>query len=491
MTLDEIRAIGKVADGEFENIVLLKYQEQIENFLSSSEFGSWANKPYVPLLNPNTFDYENTEPLEAWVLNMPLPKYYDFVAFGSHNVGFHGAITAFLGLCDAHSVVALRKFVFGDDDNENEDNNSSLKQYLSTYIALVAMEQTKQMGYVKHCYLLLTNLKLDLDTQKFYSLIDARKALHVVRDPIEALRGLVTTQNSVDKLTLENKDSISFGLFFFHNPHLILKNYHTHYRGAIINEKEEKRENLPTLDSIEAWLKDYAQSFHDGILFNLLSGSLQDICLKETKDFFPDKVMDTLNEMGQKFGFEVPKDDEWLFKVSGRGLKNLLPLTIYVNDKFELYNTNKNKFLPTKEDAENSMKLLLVSALDSINKIYPERDITEFFELEDPLFRVFTTANDDKEKLLSNKSLLNKTQFYIKELVKAVLEHIDDVNATRKQITEKDVLEYFKTHKEQRELMKTIMAQHLMILKQIAPNIINSWKYYNEFETLCKELDGE
>ncbi|EAL7903510.1 DUF2972 domain-containing protein, partial [Campylobacter jejuni] len=39
--------------------------------------------------------------------------------------------------------------------------------------------------------------------------------------------------------------------------------------------------------------------------------------------------------------------------------------------------------------------------------------------------------------------------------------------------------------------LKNILDKELVHIKQHRPDIVASWKYYQEFEKMCKELDQE
>ncbi|EAH6971378.1 DUF2972 domain-containing protein, partial [Campylobacter jejuni] len=52
-----------------------------------------------------------------------------------------------------------------------------------------------------------------------------------------------------------------------------------------------------------------------------------------------------------------------------------------------------------------------------------------------------------------------------------------------------DVLNYLKENKELRVKLKNILDKELVHIKQHRPDIVASWKYYQEFEQMCKELD--
>ena len=110
MTVEQICQIGKVKISD-ENIAIInKYKDYIIPWLSSDEFkNNYAKKEFPPLINPAKLDYEGSDPAHAWVLNLPLPAFYDFLVFGSHAVGLHGAMIGFFALCGVtRKVMALR-----------------------------------------------------------------------------------------------------------------------------------------------------------------------------------------------------------------------------------------------------------------------------------------------------------------------------------------------------------------------------------------------
>ncbi|EAI4952488.1 DUF2972 domain-containing protein, partial [Campylobacter jejuni] len=46
-------------------------------------------------------------------------------------------------------------------------------------------------------------------------------------------------------------------------------------------------------------------------------------------------------------------------------------------------------------------------------------------------------------------------------------------------------------NKNARVSAKNILDEELVYIKQHRPDIVASWKYYQEFEKMCKELDGD
>ncbi|EAI3364580.1 DUF2972 domain-containing protein, partial [Campylobacter jejuni] len=57
-------------------------------------------------------------------------------------------------------------------------------------------------------------------------------------------------------------------------------------------------------------------------------------------------------------------------------------------------------------------------------------------------------------------------------------------------ICENQILAYLKNNQTLMRQWKKIFDQELICIKQHHPNIVASWKYYQEFEKMCKELDG-
>ncbi|WP_334094600.1 MULTISPECIES: DUF2972 domain-containing protein [Helicobacter] len=57
-----------------------------------------------------------------------------------------------------------------------------------------------------------------------------------------------------------------------------------------------------------------------------------------------------------------------------------------------------------------------------------------------------------------------------------------------KKLTEKDILEYLKSHKDLCLEAKAVFEKYLTFLASVRPDIIESWKYYQEFLAMCEEI---
>ncbi|EAL3768807.1 DUF2972 domain-containing protein, partial [Campylobacter jejuni] len=64
---------------------------------------------------------------------------------------------------------------------------------------------------------------------------------------------------------------------------------------------------------------------------------------------------------------------------------------------------------------------------------------------------------------------------------------IDEIENSK--INENDVLNYIKKDKELMREVKKIFDQEYETIKQHRPDIVASWKYYQEFEKMCENED--
>ncbi|EIO3415837.1 DUF2972 domain-containing protein, partial [Campylobacter jejuni] len=115
-------------------------------------------------------------------------------------------------------------------------------------------------------------------------------------------------------------------------------------------------------------------------------------------------------------------------------------------------------------------------------------DISKYF-INKKYYKDFFIAMSqvEFEKLYQNSYLFDKVKIYIQHLCKNIDKQINLEN--EKKIKEKDILLFFKEHSFYRKQLKSILDYELQHIKQHRPDIVASWKYYQEFERMCKELD--
>ncbi|WP_416861624.1 DUF2972 domain-containing protein, partial [Helicobacter ganmani] len=96
-------------------------------------------------------------------------------------------------------------------------------------------------------------------------------------------------------------------------------------------------------------------------------------------------------------------------------------------------------------------------------------------------------SREDLEVLEKDKEFYNAIKEYLKDFCDAIKEELDKTEANR--IKEEDILIYLKENKEKRIELKNLLDKELSHIKQMRPDIVESWKYYQEFERMCEEMD--
>lgn len=497
MSIEEICQIAQIEPSDENKEIIEKYTKHIIAWISSDEFKqNWAHNPFPPLINPAVMDYAGSDASHAWVLNLPLPKYYDFVVFGAHASGLHSAIPAFLYLCGC----GLRTMYIRETHGQKDEHKGNKGNYIRMYDELVLAKQLKDRGDIKYSFLQLSDLCLDKDGVKFFSLVDASKALHVVKDPLEIIKTISACPHCLDKLGFKDSDeSVPLGVFLDTDPKEFAKN-HIFYSSPNVKDWTIERPKMPDINSAEGWIMDGSQNFHNALMFALLKGSLKVIKLKQTNDFIGDKCFDTMKEVAEFFGIDAPKEqDRWLFEKRVSDYKHFLPLRVYANDEMSMFdgsNARKISFDKSayymdgvsKEVVENSVEFIISTAFSDFSARASDQDISELFELGDDVMRVFIRLKD-AIKLLKNPNLLQKAKKYIKMLTNEIKEQAKIENT--KKFKASDLLEYLEKHPKIAFDLKEILEQDLSILRANKPEIIDGWQTYQDFLKLCEKLQKE
>ena len=497
MSIEEICQIAQIEPSDENKEIIEKYTKHIIAWITSDEFKqNWANKPFPPLINPAVMDYAGSDASHAWVLNLPLPKYYDFVVFGAHASGLHSAIPAFLYLCGC----GLRTMYLREIEGQKEGHKGNKGNYIRMYDELVLAKQLKDRGDIKYSFLQLSDLCLDKDGVKFFSLVDASKALHVVKDPLEIIKSHSACPHRLEKLGFKDSDeSVPLGVFLDTDPREFAKN-HIFYSSPNVKDWMIERPKMPDINSAESWIMDGAQNFHNALMFALLKGSLKVVKLKQTNDFIGNKCFDTMKEVAEFLGIDAPKEqDRWLFEKRVSDYKHFLPLRVYANDEMSVFdgsNARKISFDKSayymdevsKEVVENSVEFIISTAFSDLSAMASDQDISELFELGDDVMRVFIRLKD-AIKLLKNPNLLQKAKKYIKMLTNEIKEQAKIENT--KKFKASDLLEYLEKHPKIAFDLKEILEQDLSVLRANKPEIIDGWQTYQDFLKLCEKLQKE
>ncbi|EKN0153952.1 DUF2972 domain-containing protein [Campylobacter jejuni] len=415
----------------------------IEEWLLSNDFNEKykkENHPYPSLLDPKKLNdekekinYKNIPAELAWEMNLPLPDNYEFV-FLSAGVSGHAAMVKFLEDCNCR---LFSKY--------SHRGNNIFGAYCDQYAFL----NKKGFNILTFFEYGIVDYKLK---SKFIGLFNSKKrVLFLVRDPIERLKSRI---NHI----APNK----FAIYDF--------NLNSNVKEIVNVKKYYSKNGINDFPDIN-------------ILENLLTFNF--FCYKLLIDFFrkshifyidmeeikPAKAFDTMCVLADKFGFKRPVDKINFSHIVFDDTIGYFPMRLHVEDMIIIITT----LLRAKQMRQSKEYINFTK---------------EFFDkpLKYENLGIFLKPQEFG-RLKQDSKLFDVTKRYLNNFIEALEERIDLEKA--KLFKEKDVLNYLKENKELRVKLKNILDKELVHIKQHRPDIVASWKYYQEFEKMCKELDQE
>ncbi|TQR43134.1 hypothetical protein DMB95_01135 [Campylobacter sp. MIT 12-8780] len=417
---------------------------------------TFTNPKWGEALINESLSYVDIEAEIAWDLNLALPKGYKFtyITFGSSG---SEAMVKFFNYCKVKTLFhwTLDKDKFAYYYRVLQDKNN-------------------------FCALTLCCINEGIWAKsKLPYLIDEKvPLLFVARDIIEMIRVIVnhTGQLHIDPLMKKFNLTCDYTKLF---PKM---NY------AISNNEKPKIiiKNLVHRLAFQTKIKQW-QHF------------IKEVICIDFNDIKPDKAFKTFKNLALKFGFESPKD-EAIFKekisVASSGRLATLPVVLYaheddLNNVFTKNAKNQSQNLQSfqKEDGISfiigvylQLKAKLQSGYIDISKeILDQKIIINDREL------IVCIEKAEYEILKLNEKLMNASKAYIQGYIKALIEN--DKQIVSNLITCEQILEYLRENKAERKAVKQTLDQEYSYIKEHYSHFFKSWKYYNEFEKMCEELD--
>lgn len=233
--------------------------------------------------------------------------------------------------------------------------------------------------------------------------------------------------------------------------------------------KENYLSETPCLDYIDYILtnrNDTSQMHFIFITHDILS-SLPNITEKyylDMQDIVQDKVFETLRTLSHKFGFLAPKEqDRTIFERQVyKNLYSLVPVEIPLN------NSNIKLTLAYSSSRANITQMIVPQSYQD----NPNLENLQVFVAQKNIKMVAKNLEVFQKELLAKLDLLLQ------------IPAIKQAQA----LNESDVLEYLKSHPKLAKDLKEILDKELCDIKRERPDIVQSWKYYHDFEVLCQEL---
>jgi len=452
----------------FEFIII--YSEEILAWLHSKTYKQdYAFHLYPPLLNPQKLNLEftnnsnkiNAKPLQnlsyktisadlAWDMNLPLSDNFHFIYISPHGVGAAAFLRYLNQCCDVYCAASWVQ------------NYDAKNRYILNYQNL---NQNKSQA-INISELCVRNI------EKYLYLFPKEKPiLFGTRDPIALLRHYLARDWSKSSSQRELNKTFNLSSDF--------RKYIDFLTPSSSELKLDSKifELLKTRAFIEKFLLKHLQS--------------KKIKYLDMSAILPQNSFKTLEKLAPEFGFKLPKQEsKELFKIKEfRGyVRYLFPLRFIANKKdlkhtFSLKNINVeeqenfvdansfvfvfNRILPKDNQNLNIIKHITKSNLCNDVGIYIDKK--------------------SYEVLKKDKAFYNKIRAYLKEFCKALKKVLDETEKTLPK--EKDVLVYLTQNKALSLEFKNLCEENLKHLKQTQPQIIASWKYYQEFLKFCKDLE--
>lgn len=211
-----------------------------------------------------------------------------------------------------------------------------------------------------------------------------------------------------------------------------------------------------------------------------------------------DNAFNTFVRLSDNYGdiFQKPSNQK---PFSGRINRNqgdliFLPVSVYVhaydlNNVFDINNINPN--------LEDALSFELNGGVNIIITTYQIHiDMNNFINITNEIFKdkelvfqniILLIQKDEYEILKNNKKLFLASKKYLNGYMDALEKHEKELK--RYLVTEKQILSYLKSNNKLRIKLRNILDRELAYIKKNHPEYIIRWKYYQEFEKMCKELD--
>lgn len=387
---------------------------------------------YPPLLNPEEVDYESICVDLTLELRLPPPSPYKFVFI---RYGLSGGL-------------AMANFL-----QKNGIHECDYRQLFAT-----------NFQHSKHACLYVDHLWTPDNNhvkKPLYTIKENDKILITTRDPISRLKSMINHGYYLRE-ELRHKDTFTI----FDDPYCVVnrKGYH--------NEHYEISSNTPfiTNNLLKHWAFTCSFAYYSNLSF---LSKHSDITYLDIQEIMPDKAFETMLQLAKRFDFALPKEEDKGFyeEIKWGIISILLPLTclLCMSDGREV-----KIYVTGKYEADvlllNVDKLLLDSKHPLLNQV------------------AFSMSEDDLKALQDDKETLGKVKAYMVRFLDELKKRIDYIQRNNKH--ENDVLEIFRGDRELCREFKTMLDKELIHIKAHRPDIIASWKYYQEFERICMEEHG-
>ncbi|MBZ7933064.1 DUF2972 domain-containing protein, partial [Campylobacter sp. RM10543] len=301
----------------------------------------------------------------------------------------------------------------------------------------------------------------DQESKKLFYLVNNIVPLVVLlRDPIERIKSLTNhIVKHVDK----------FDLSF--NPENVLIN------------KYYKMKDCPSLEKIDSIVEN-SHYFNISQKISYFTNITEVITL-DIKDIIGERCYKTFCFLSQKLNFQYPSKDlkQYFITPFVSKVMDMLPLTLEINK----HNVNILLLEDKIEIIITFTKMMLYCNQENLVDLKKDFFSNISWNIQDEI--LFLVSKKDEDKLKNNYSLFLIVQEYLKNFMNVFEEKIKQEK--KKLFNTEDILNYFKENRKLRLKLKSILDNEMIFTKKYcSSDIVASWKYYQEFEKMCEELDS-
>ena len=407
------------------------------NFTKQSNISNHniSNKQtYPPLLNPKEVDYRQINPKLAWELNLPLPDNYKFVWVSNGGSGSEATMVFF-----EHCHVNLEAYWYCEKEKYERDFNMLISKPLEYNIICI---HPRLVGL------------------KYISLLQKTDFLYVAGDVISRLKvGLNHLADMQEQIKYEHR-----------NPKLTIP---ITYTPPILKYSFPNKNGLPDTAQLNSYMCNIYTGFYE-FLCNA-TPYIKNLYLLNADDLGKNNAFSTFKKLHHIFSFPQPPNDKKLFlqRVNMfRGGLCAMPVNLHIN-----LSGIKSQIII------NIMPYRLSLSLK--HKI----NITQHF-FTSPIFiddmEILLLADEkDFRELAQHNDTLTKTKQYLIDYIAALEQSV--IKTKAELVNEIDILQYLKTNKDICVELMGYLHDEIRYFKTYCPNIVASWKYYQEFEKIYKE----
>ncbi|EAH9284944.1 DUF2972 domain-containing protein, partial [Campylobacter upsaliensis] len=419
---------------------VLEHFDEVSLWLNSKEFKEKyedINHPYPPLLNPDKLNdenyilnYEKIPANLAWEMNLPLPRRYEFLNWGSHCVG-NFAIQRFLYLCNFIGIQPQR---------------TSKATYFFQYQCLLHYSKKEQI------YLILLDCFNDEYFEKLGYLYPNTPSLHQSRDPISKLKTHLTLKGC--GINYKNNVDIDDEI------EKIVKNRVGYWNGSHMVSN-------PSFIGALSIIEDKQEHFHDYLLYKALK-NITEVKIINSADLIGKRGAETMLNLAEEFKFNIP-DYEKNKEIFSLKIAEYIPI------------------FPIFVDCRKYFKCFIcLTKLQLKDKNYI--NINAYFGFKDEEF-IACVHKNELEFFKQNVSKIHLCKDKLAKIALALEKLKKQVDFKRSRVKEEQLLNYLKRHPNiAKKFKKVIDEKHLPFIKAVRPDIVASWKYYKEFEKMCENL---